>query len=314
MDQGSTIINGPHQGGLVDSPDGREWFLHFQDRGLYGRICHLQPVTWKDDWPVIGTDEDQDGKGEPVRSWKLPKEGEARTPLEASDSFTDHRIGLQWQWLGNLRESPFGEQVGEDGITLKALNLSGEADPVIWHCSNVLTQKLIMPEFSMVFHLDASLLKEGNRAGILMMGGQYTALYAEKDQNGASLCLIESEGDDAGKRDVVKKRIPIDMDDLSDLTFKMVFVRSSKADVSPEGSVTIKNPQAENLWFNSYDAEKPELRIFFQIKDGTFTDTGCRFTPSDHTWVGAKTGLFVTAKAGAESGSAAFAYVTAAEL
>ena len=56
MDQGNSVINGPHQGGLVDTTDGEEWFLHFQDRGLFGRICHLQPVSWKDGWPVIGSD------------------------------------------------------------------------------------------------------------------------------------------------------------------------------------------------------------------------------------------------------------------
>ncbi|MBO7703780.1 MAG: glycoside hydrolase 43 family protein, partial [Solobacterium sp.] len=59
MEQGNTLINGPHQGALVESSDGREWFIHFQDRGLYGRITHLQPVVWKDVWPVIGTDPDQ---------------------------------------------------------------------------------------------------------------------------------------------------------------------------------------------------------------------------------------------------------------
>ncbi|MGO2791136.1 glycoside hydrolase 43 family protein, partial [Microbacterium gubbeenense] len=31
--QGSAPVNGPHQGAWVTSPDGRDWFLHFQDRG-----------------------------------------------------------------------------------------------------------------------------------------------------------------------------------------------------------------------------------------------------------------------------------------
>ena len=41
--------------------------LHFQDRGAYGRVVHLQPMAWRDDWPVIGEDRDGDGRGEPVR-------------------------------------------------------------------------------------------------------------------------------------------------------------------------------------------------------------------------------------------------------
>ena len=41
MHQGTSDINGPHQGGLVDTRSGEEWFLHFQDAGVYGRITHL---------------------------------------------------------------------------------------------------------------------------------------------------------------------------------------------------------------------------------------------------------------------------------
>lgn len=70
--QGRTPINGPHQGALVDTPAGEEWFLHFQDKDAYGRIVHLQPVVWRDDWPVIGRDPEGDGQGEPVLTHPKP--------------------------------------------------------------------------------------------------------------------------------------------------------------------------------------------------------------------------------------------------
>ena len=47
-----TEINRPHQGALVDTPDGDWWFVHFQDADVYGRIVHLQPVQWRDGWPL----------------------------------------------------------------------------------------------------------------------------------------------------------------------------------------------------------------------------------------------------------------------
>src|SRR5207253_397951 len=72
MDQGSTPTNGPHQGAWVTTPGGENWFLHFQDREAYGRIVHLQPMKWVNDWPVIGVDKDGDGKGEPVLIYKKP--------------------------------------------------------------------------------------------------------------------------------------------------------------------------------------------------------------------------------------------------
>ncbi len=67
LDQGKTAINGPHQGAWVDTPTGENWFLHFQDRGAYGRVVLLEPMIWRDDdWPVIGDDPDNTGKGQPV--------------------------------------------------------------------------------------------------------------------------------------------------------------------------------------------------------------------------------------------------------
>ena len=40
-------MNGPHQGAWIDTPDGKEhWFIHFQDKGPYGRVVNLEPMTW----------------------------------------------------------------------------------------------------------------------------------------------------------------------------------------------------------------------------------------------------------------------------
>ena len=97
MDQGKTAINGPHQGAWVDTPDGKEdWFLHFQDQGPYGRVVHLQPMAWKNDWPVIGADPDGDGKGEPVLTFRKPRVPGAAQPLATpatSDEFSGNGAG-----------------------------------------------------------------------------------------------------------------------------------------------------------------------------------------------------------------------------
>ena len=43
--QGSTKINGPHQGGYVEL-ESSSLVCDLQDRIAYGRIVHLQPVHW----------------------------------------------------------------------------------------------------------------------------------------------------------------------------------------------------------------------------------------------------------------------------
>ncbi|MGY5765299.1 family 43 glycosylhydrolase [Brachybacterium sp. DNPG3] len=66
LEQGSTPVNGPHQGALIDDEDGAWWFLHFQDRGVFGRVVHAQPVRFGEDgWPRVGAPID-DLRGQPV--------------------------------------------------------------------------------------------------------------------------------------------------------------------------------------------------------------------------------------------------------
>jgi len=101
--QGRTDVNGPHQGAWVETPSGQSWFLHFQDRGPYGRVVHLQPMTWKGDWPVIGTDDDGDGVGEPIERHRKPQVARASAIAvpQTSDDFAGPSLGLQWQWNAN---------------------------------------------------------------------------------------------------------------------------------------------------------------------------------------------------------------------
>lgn len=70
--QGSTAVNGPHQGAWVEGEAGEEWFLHFQHTPAHGRILHLQPLTWSaDGWPLVGRAV-LGGPPEPVAEWPRP--------------------------------------------------------------------------------------------------------------------------------------------------------------------------------------------------------------------------------------------------
>jgi len=51
-----TYMSGTAQGGIVDTPEGDWYGLVFQDHGAVGRIPVLVPVTWEDDWPIMGVD------------------------------------------------------------------------------------------------------------------------------------------------------------------------------------------------------------------------------------------------------------------
>ena len=181
LEQGSTQVNGPHQGALVDTPDGQWWFYHFQETQTLGRVVHLQPACWRDGWPLMGVDIDGNGIGEPVGVWKKPDVGKTeKRQLALSDEFGDSRLGLQWQWCHNPVDEAWSLQAKRGWLTLKAL----PADQ-LRHSRNMLTQKTVG------FHGEASTLltRQGRaRCGLLCMGKQFRALgigpegiYTEKD-------------------------------------------------------------------------------------------------------------------------------------
>jgi len=149
MDQGASPINGPHQGAWVDTKTGEDWFLHFQDREAYGRIVHLQPMKWVNNWPVIGIDKDGDGKGEPVLTYKKPNVGKTwpvQTPQE-SDEFNSNTIGLQWQWQANPK--PYWAFPGNGYLRLFSAQVPDSAKN-LWQVPNVLMQKFPAEELRLL--------------------------------------------------------------------------------------------------------------------------------------------------------------------
>ncbi|MDV0423296.1 glycoside hydrolase 43 family protein [Klebsiella grimontii] len=86
LHQGNSPINGPHQGAWVELENGENWFFHFQDKGVYGRIVHLQPLCWgADGWPQIGQRLNDTGKGQPVSLHRLPALPVEKFPAERFD-------------------------------------------------------------------------------------------------------------------------------------------------------------------------------------------------------------------------------------
>jgi beta-xylosidase len=104
--QGRTSINGPHQGAIVDTPHSQWWFVHFQDRGPFGRVTHLQPVEWQDDWPLIGVNQNKDGVGEPVLDHVKPSvPARVRSTSQINNGKAGvSKLNLEWQWNANHRE------------------------------------------------------------------------------------------------------------------------------------------------------------------------------------------------------------------
>ncbi len=163
LQQGTTAINGPHQGALVDTPDGNWWFYHFQETPVLGRVVHLQPARWQDDWPLMGVDIDGNGIGEPVTVWPMPLPASTDT-LQTSDEFNS--LGLQWQWCHNPSDADWKTEHGQ--LVLHALPANQ-----LKNSRNMLTQKLVGYQGQATTMLT---LQGKASAGLLCMGKQFRGI------------------------------------------------------------------------------------------------------------------------------------------
>ena len=185
MRQGDTPVNGPHQGAWVDTVTGEDWFLHFQDVYAAGRIIHLQPMSWKEDWPIIGIAKDGNDYGEPVLTYRKPNVGEAAKEAEicepdASDDFSKNTLGLQWQWNANPKEDWY--KLTSEGLCLNAV----KQEEKIKHGDypNLLLQKWPAPEFICDTTLSLAGLKANEEAGVISMGVKYALLSFARNEEG----------------------------------------------------------------------------------------------------------------------------------
>lgn len=195
MAQGDSPVNGPHQGGWVETQNGEFWFMHFQDLDSYGRVVHLQPMNWKDGWPVIGEDKDGDGVGTPVmvyRKPKLPSSGVFQ-PLE-SDEFETSALGLQWQWPAV--PSPYWSyaDAAESSLRLYSVQQSPQWEN-LWDTPNLLMQKFPSDNFTVTakvsFTPNPQLKQKSENCGLVVMGDSYATLRLSDSPDGIKLQLVE---------------------------------------------------------------------------------------------------------------------------
>ncbi|WP_347840417.1 glycoside hydrolase 43 family protein [uncultured Draconibacterium sp.] len=270
MAQGTTDINGPHQGGYVETQTGEPWFVHFQDNGVYGRILHLNPISWKDNWPVIGTDDDGDGCGEPVRTNRKPDVGKSWPlvhPAE-SDEFNAAKPGMQWSWNANEKVS-WSVNMPDTGVLRLLAVPKPDAKVSLWNVPNILSQRLPAENFTATTKVSLNIewdVWQGKQAGLIMFGNDYSYLAIRKDAEGFYLEQIQNIGanKEGLEQSVEKKRIKTNT----------AFLR-----------LVVEGPEAKCSYSYSEDGEQ-----FFPI--------GKEFKATRVLWSSAKIGIFCTSEPG----------------
>ncbi|MBQ2802317.1 MAG: glycoside hydrolase 43 family protein, partial [Lachnospiraceae bacterium] len=270
MHQGNSPVNGPHQGAWVDTPEGEDWFLHFQDVGNAGRVIHLQPMSWENDWPVIGINA-VDGCGEPVLQYRKPDVGDVY-PIDApddSDFFEGEALGLQWQWNANYNKEWY--QLGNGQLTLYAK--AADKTSQLCDISNLLVQKWPAPQFQITTCIHLENMKEGDVAGMVSLGGCYSAMLVCKQDGQLSL---EQRTGNWTKNDEVRK--------------------------------TLDKVERDILYIRMKVQEETYVSFEVGTDEENFRKVGQTITATPGRWVGVKAGLVAINETGADGGSIAADY------
>ena len=273
MHQGNADINGPHQGAWVDDPQGNDWFLHFQDRFELGRVVHLQPMCWHNDWPFIGVEQNGDGIGEPVNEWNCPQ-GEAVAGLAVSDTFPGGVPGLQWQWQANPQSEKWLRK-GADG-----LHLTCGSDTTVWRMANLLSQMLPAADFTAEVPLSLANAGAGAKVGVVIEGHTYSVIELCREETGAVLRVLRGNVKESVKRGQV---VPVS----GALSEAEETVLTEKKIDTNEITVTLKVTDAKHVQYG------------FVTAQGENVPLGEAQPIARATWTGARLGVF--ARGGADT-------------
>lgn len=260
MWQGKTDINGPHQGAWVHTSQGEDWFLHFNDKGAYGRVVYLQPVDWSSGWPIMGKN------GEPVTTYRKPlTSNKAICNPQESDEFNDGTLGLQWQWHANYNQF-YGMPTADGTMRLYTNDLEG----TLWNAPNLLLQKPSSPRFTATAKVRFASKEDKQYGGLVMMGRDYSAL------------VVLRQGDAF----LLQRHICIGADDGQSET------QQTLATLKPTDLDTI--PYSPAIYIDMYlrMTVKDGLCHYSYSLDGKrFKDAGEPFAMKEGKWIGAKFGF-----------------------
>ncbi|MCJ8208598.1 glycoside hydrolase 43 family protein [Mucilaginibacter sp. RS28] len=187
--EGRTVLQdkGVAQGGVISTPKG-DWYAYlFRDNGAVGRIPYLVPMKWEDGWPVIGIN------GKVPDTLDLPANRSLIPGIVNSDEFTrkskDAPLPLVWQWNHNPDNQLWSVTERPGYLRLK----TGRVDTSLLLARNTLTQRTFGPMCSAVTALDVKGMKDGDRAGLMLLQKKYGWIGVKAEDGKKYLVAIDAQ-------------------------------------------------------------------------------------------------------------------------
>jgi beta-xylosidase len=177
---------------LADTPDGRWfWMGQFNRVDSDGRTPNLLPVTWVDDWPVVGA---HPSGRQGSMAWQLPKPvlGQPISVPQGSDSFDVPKLSPQWIWNHQPRDGMWSLTERPGYLRLHAFR---PARPGFFGAADTLNQRHPRSNASVVtIKIDVSGFANGQEGGLAHFnGGSSFATFSVVQRDGKRLLKYEEK-------------------------------------------------------------------------------------------------------------------------
>jgi beta-xylosidase len=201
----SYLGTGLHQGALIETQTGEWWTIIFQDGGAFGRFPSLQPVTWQDDWPMVGVN----GKG--VVTYTKPNVGKVypMTVLPTSDEFDSTKLGMQWGWNHNPDSTKWSLTQNPGSLRLSTVKVVSK----FIDASNTLTQRIFAFHSGLrttattaTVKIEIDNMYNGDVAGLAVFQNPY-AFIGIKKSNGVMYVIMINNGNPVDSAVVIASTI-----------------------------------------------------------------------------------------------------------
>ena len=208
---------------LLQLESGETWAMAFLDMGVLGRIPHLVPVYWVDEWPMFGIGLEGNltlRKPRVAKEQTTPIEKPSTQTLATSDDFASPDLGLQWQFNHNPVKGSYSltarpgwlrmhslkanlplpakranNPLVNNGLPISETSVTVSAEAPFLMARGVLTQRLFGPTSSGTAHVDMSHLKTGDCAGLGLLNIPSAMLSVSRKGNQFVLCQKETDNE-----------------------------------------------------------------------------------------------------------------------
>ncbi|MCH5175976.1 MAG: family 43 glycosylhydrolase [Prevotellaceae bacterium] len=170
------------QGTIVDGKHGEWYGIMFQDRGGVGRVLTIEPCSWIDGWPMLGT----------LGDGKIPATVTLDGTCECHKTAQYAVIDKDYQWNHNFIRGDIATQSGSltmpgEWVTLRTSLLANN----IYDARNTLTWRTWGPTCSDTIAIDARKMKDGDCAGIAAFNGDSGVLTIKREGKKTFLVFTE---------------------------------------------------------------------------------------------------------------------------